>query len=163
MPPARRCPPYLTPGPRPAPRPRPQESKAIFVTNLAWATDDDALSRHISSDVGIAGLVRTSVMMRDGRSMGRAIAEFESPEQAADAVQVRAQGGARGGRGPNAAARAGGSGQAPAQAPTAPSLTRFLDHGRHAPSIAPPHPAPLHRPLPHRRPRPSPPKGPEQH
>lgn len=61
------------------------ESTSIFVSNLAWGTDNDSLGQYISAEID--GLLRVSVMMRDGRSRGMAIAEFDSPQAAQSAVQ----------------------------------------------------------------------------
>ncbi|KAI8465046.1 MAG: hypothetical protein J3K34DRAFT_438211 [Monoraphidium minutum] len=61
------------------------QSPSIFISNLSWGTDNSTLGEHLNSAVG--GLVRVNVMMRDGRSRGMAIADFESPEQAQSAVQ----------------------------------------------------------------------------
>ncbi|GBF99647.1 hypothetical protein Rsub_12584 [Raphidocelis subcapitata] len=62
-----------------------QESNQIFVNNLPWSADDDSLGRYVSAEVG--GLTGVRVLMRDGRSTGRAIVDFESPEAAQAAVQ----------------------------------------------------------------------------
>jgi hypothetical protein len=65
----------------------PPDSSSIFISNLPWAVDNDVLGSFLSDEIG--GVTRVSVMMRDGRSRGMAIADFERPELAQSAVQVR--------------------------------------------------------------------------
>lgn len=60
-------------------------SSSIFISNLSWGVDNGALNDHLESSIG--GVQRVNVMMRDGRSRGMAIADFDSPAAAQAAVQ----------------------------------------------------------------------------
>lgn len=66
---------------------------SIFISNLPWTVDNGALSDHIGSVS--PGVVRADVLMNRGpngpRSRGMAIVDFESPEAARAAVEVRAR------------------------------------------------------------------------
>lgn len=62
-----------------------QKSNSIFISNLSWGVDSEGLADHLNTTIG--GVVRANVMMRDGRSRGMAIADFDSPEAAATAVE----------------------------------------------------------------------------
>lgn len=64
------------------------DNSSIFIRNLSWGLDDAALQRHISAEVD--GLTNVRVFTKsNGRSMGMALVDFESPEAAQQAVQVR--------------------------------------------------------------------------
>ncbi|KAA1078647.1 hypothetical protein PGTUg99_005507 [Puccinia graminis f. sp. tritici] len=62
-----------------------QMSCKIYVGNLAWATDENALSSHFAS----VGEVKGAVVMRsEGRSRGFGFVTFANPEQAKQAIDT---------------------------------------------------------------------------
>lgn len=62
-----------------------QMSCKIYVGNLAWATDENALSAHFAT----VGEVKGAVVMRiEGRSRGFGFVTFANPEQAKRAIET---------------------------------------------------------------------------
>lgn len=62
-------------------------SNTIFITNLAWTTDGDALTDHLRSAAG-GTVTRVNVLTRNGRSRGMAFVDFESPDEARQAIEA---------------------------------------------------------------------------
>lgn len=62
-----------------------QISCKIYVGNLAWATDENALGSHFAS----VGVVKEAVVMRsEGRSRGFGFVTFSTPDQAKQAIST---------------------------------------------------------------------------
>ncbi|PLW54821.1 hypothetical protein PCANC_05699 [Puccinia coronata f. sp. avenae] len=62
-----------------------QMSCKIYVGNLAWATDENALGSHFANIGEVKGAV---VMRTEGRSRGFGFVTFATPEQAKRAIET---------------------------------------------------------------------------
>jgi RNA recognition motif-containing protein len=82
-------PPGAPPPPHPTPPPPPPAGTTVYVYNLAWTTETDALTEHAKSAGAGAIKAVTIKMTRMGRSRGIGFLEFDSPEAAQRAVEVR--------------------------------------------------------------------------
>lgn len=62
-----------------------EPTKQLFISNLSWNTDSDTLADHFAQ---LPGFSRAMVMMRDGKSRGMGLVEFETIDQASAAMQA---------------------------------------------------------------------------
>lgn len=62
-----------------------EPTNQIFVSNLSWKTTSDGLADHFASHSGFS---RAMVMMKDGRSRGMGLVEFDTPSSAQAAMSA---------------------------------------------------------------------------